>query len=73
MWVDTQQDKSPKPQSPIKSSTLSYPKYNSSTMAHHHIPIYEGEEDPKRHWFIYEAIWDVVDVTNEAKQITHFI
>ena len=44
-------------------------------MSHHHpihILIYEGEEDPRRHWFIYERMWDVVDVIDEDKQITQF-
>ena len=34
-----------------------------------HIPIYEGDEDPKCHWFICETIWDTTDMIDEAKQI----
>jgi hypothetical protein len=44
-------------------------------MSHHHsihIPIFEGEEDPKRHWFVGERMWDVADVTDEDKQIAQF-
>lgn len=44
-------------------------------MAHHHIlhiPIYEGDKDPKCHWFICETIWDASDITNKAKQIPQF-
>lgn len=42
-------------------------------MAHHQIPlipIYEGDEDHRNHWFIYETIWDVIDITDESKQIS---
>ena len=44
-------------------------------MSHHHfvhIPIYEGEEDPRQHWFVYEQMWDAADVMDENKQITQF-
>ena len=44
-------------------------------MMHHHfvhIPIYEGEEDPRRHWFICEQMWDVAEVTDENRQIAQF-
>ena len=44
-------------------------------MSHHHsvhIPIYEGEEDPIRNWFIYERMWDAADVIDEDNQITQF-
>ena len=43
-------------------------------MACHHapyIPIYEGDEDPRCQWFIYETIWEAVDVT-KAKKIAQF-
>lgn len=38
-----------------------------------HIPIYEGDEDPERQWFICETIWDTTDITNEAKQMAQFV
>lgn len=41
-------------------------------MANHHlvhIPIYE---DPRRHWFVYEILWDVADVTDDDKNIAQF-
>ena len=44
-------------------------------MAHHHsvhIPIYEGEEDLRQHWFICERMWDAADVTDENRQIIQF-
>ena len=42
---------------------------------HHsvHIPTYEGEEDPRWHWFIYERIWDATDVTDDDKKIAQFV
>jgi hypothetical protein len=39
------------------------------TMGLNHIPIYEGDEDPKRHWFICEKFWNVVDIVEEEKQM----
>ena len=44
-------------------------------MSHHHsvhIPIYEGEEVPRRHWFICGRMWDVADFIDENRQITQF-
>lgn len=38
-----------------------------------HLPLYEGDEDPKLHWFIYERIWDAIDITDEAKRMEQFI
>jgi hypothetical protein len=29
-----------------------------------HIHIYEGEKDPKQHWFICEKKWDVGDIVD---------
>lgn len=60
--------------------TINPPTYNrqntkNKKMSHHHsvhIPIYEGEEDPRRHWFICERMWDATDVTDEDKQIAQF-
>ena len=45
-------------------------------MSHHHsvhIPIYEGEEDPRRRWFFCERMWDAADVTDEDNQIAKFV
>jgi hypothetical protein len=41
-------------------------------MGLNHIPIYEGDEDPKQHWFICEKFWDATDITDEAKQMAQF-
>jgi len=41
-------------------------------MGLNHILIYEGDEDPKWHWFIYKKFWDASDITNEDKQMAHF-
>lgn len=44
-------------------------------MSHHHsvhIPIYEGKEDPRQHWFICDRMWDTVVVTEDDKEITQF-
>jgi hypothetical protein len=32
-----------------------------------HIPLYEGDEDPKRHWFMCKKLWDVADITDKDK------
>ena len=42
---------------------------------HHlvHIPTYEGEEDPRWHWFIYERMWDAADVIDDDKKIAQFV
>jgi hypothetical protein len=37
-----------------------------------HIPIYEGDEDPKWHWFVCNKFWDLVDVTDEDKHMEQF-
>jgi len=37
------------------------------------IPIFEGDEDPRRHWFICETIWAANDVDNEDKQMHQFV
>ena len=47
----------------------------SKKMSHHHlvhIPIYEGEEDPKQHWFICERMWDAADMIDDDKTIAQF-
>lgn len=37
-----------------------------------HIPLYEGDEDPKKHWFVCEKIWVANNITDEDKQMAHF-
>ena len=34
-----------------------------------HIPLYEGDEDPRRHWFIYELTWEANQVTDKDRQM----
>ena len=41
-------------------------------MGLNHIPIYEGDEDPKIHWFICEKFWDAKNITDEDKQMAQF-
>jgi len=41
-------------------------------MGFNHIPIYEGEEDPKIHWFVCENFWDATNITNEDKKMPQF-
>jgi len=38
-----------------------------------HLPLYEVDEDPKRHWIVCEKIWDATDITNKAKQLAQFV
>ena len=37
-----------------------------------HIPLYEGDEDPRRHWFVYESTWEANQVTDEDRQMVQF-
>ena len=37
-----------------------------------HIPLYEGDEDPRRHWFICELTWEANQVTDEDIQMVQF-
>ena len=49
---------------------------NSPKMDNHHwihIEIYRGHDDPKRHCFIYERMWEVTDMTNNDKKIAQFV
>jgi hypothetical protein len=39
------------------------------TMGLNHIPIYEGDEDPKQHWVVCEKFWAVVDIVDEEKKM----
>ena len=34
-----------------------------------HIHLYEGDEDPRRHWFICESTWEANQVTDEDRQM----
>ena len=34
-----------------------------------HIPLYEGDEDPRRHWFVCESTWEANVVTSEDRQM----
>ena len=42
---------------------------NDSDMGHGsaHIPLYEGDEDPRRHWFVCESTWEANQVTVEDR------
>jgi hypothetical protein len=33
------------------------------------LPMYEGNENPKKHRFIYEKTWDAVNVIDELKKM----
>ena len=37
-----------------------------------HIPLYEGDDDPIRHWFIYESTWEANQVTDEDRKMVQF-
>ena len=37
-----------------------------------HIPLYEGDEDPTKHWFICESTWEANQVTNEDRKMAQF-
>jgi hypothetical protein len=39
-----------------------------TTMGLNNIPLYEGDEDPRRHWFVCEKLWDATDITDEDKK-----
>ena len=38
-----------------------------------HIPPFEGDEDPKHHWFVCESIWETNAITNEDHKMTQFV
>ena len=38
-----------------------------------HIHLYEGDEDPRQHWFVYESTWEENVVTNEDRQMAQFV
>ena len=51
----------------------SQPNTKPPKMANAHMPhitIFEGDYDQRRHWIIYEVIWEVANITDEKKQIT---
>jgi hypothetical protein len=31
-----------------------------------------GSEDPEQHWFLYEAVWSIKNITNEAFKRAQF-
>ena len=37
-----------------------------------HILLYEGDEDPRRHWCICEPTWEANAVTSEYRQMVQF-
>ena len=37
-----------------------------------HIPLYEGDEDPRRHWLVCESTWEANQVTDEDRQMAQF-
>jgi hypothetical protein len=41
-------------------------------MGLNHIPVYEGEEDPKCHWFVCEKFWEEADITDKDKHMEQF-
>lgn len=52
------------------------PPFATNKMAYNftvHMPIYDVDENLKRHWFICERIWEAVDTTGEAKQVAQFV
>ena len=38
-----------------------------------HIPLYEGNEDPRQNWFICESTWEANQVTDEDKKMAQFV
>ena len=59
----------PPPLSPHEESSD-----NDSDMGHGlaHIPLYEGDEDPRWHWFVCESTWEANQVTDEDRQMAQF-
>jgi len=41
-------------------------------MGFNHVLIYEGEEDPKHHWFICEFFLDATNIIEEDKKTAQF-
>ena len=56
-------------------SNTQHNRKSNKMSTHHlvHIPTYEGEEDPRRHWFICERMWDATNVTDDDKKIAQFV
>ena len=72
-----QKNKQSNPLSPPPPPPPPPPKeYNDSDfdMGHEttHIPLYEGDEDPRRHLFICELTWEANQVTDEDRQMAQF-
>ena len=60
---------------PFASQSNSQHNRKSNKMSSHHlvhIPTYEGEKYPRRHWFIFERMWDVADVIDDDNKIAQF-
>ena len=36
------------------------------------IPLYEGDKDPRIHWFVCEKLWDAIDIIEKDKQMAQF-
>ena len=67
----------PPPSPPPPTPPLPPPESSDSDsdMGHGsaHIPLYEGDEDPRRHWFVCESTWEANQVTYEDRQMAQFI
>ena len=66
----------PPPSPPPPPPLLPPPESNDSDsdMGHGsaHIPLYEGDEEPRRHWFICELTWEANQVTDKDRQMAQF-
>jgi len=38
-----------------------------------HMTTYEGDEDPWNHWFIWETMWYVNDITEKSRPMAQFV
>jgi hypothetical protein len=60
----------------VTSSSASTQKGNlgSSMEDEMRLPIFRGDgsEDPDQHWFMYEAVWNIKNVTDEVVKRTQF-
>ena len=60
---------SPPPPPPPKEDSDS-----DSDMGHRsvQIPLYEGDKDPRWHWFVCELTWEANQVTDEDRKMAQF-
>ena len=70
--TSAQKNKQNNPLSPPPPPRPWPPKEDSdsdSDMGHgtSHIPLYEGDEDPRQHWFIYELAWEANQFTDQDR------